>query len=36
MLRMFIKKRIQSEGDSFLYDEEQPDTIVTLDILYVD
>ena len=30
------KKRIQSEADSFLNQEEQPDTIFAQDILYVD
>ena len=30
------KKRIQSEADSFLNQEEKPDTIVAQDILYVD
>ena len=30
------KKRIQSEADSFLNQEEQPDTIFAHDILYVD
>ena len=30
------KKRIQSEADSFFNQEEQPDTIFTQDILYVD
>lgn len=30
------KKRVQSEADSFLNQEEQPDTIVAQDILYVD
>ena len=30
------KKRIQSEADSFFNQEEQPDTIVAQDILYVD
>ena len=30
------KKRIQSEADSFLKQEEQPDTIYVQDILYVD
>ena len=30
------KKRIQSEADSFLNQEEKPDTIVLQDILYVD
>ena len=30
------KKRIQSEADSFLNQEEQPDTIIAQDILYVD
>ena len=30
------KKRIQSEADSFINQEEQPDTIVSQDILYVD
>ena len=30
------KKRIQIEADSFLNQEDQPDTIVSQDILYVD
>ena len=30
------KKRIQSEADSFLNQEDQPDTIFAQDILYVD
>ena len=30
------KKRIQSEADSFINQEEKPDTIVAQDILYVD
>ena len=30
------KKRIQSEADSFLNQEEKPDTIVAQDILYID
>ena len=30
------KKRIQIEADSFINQEEQPDTIVSQDILYVD
>ncbi len=30
------KRRIQSEADSFLNQEEQPDTILAQDILYVD
>ena len=30
------KKRIKSEADSFFNQEEQPDTIVAQDILYVD
>ena len=30
------KKRIQSEADSFLDQEDQPDTIFAQDILYVD
>ena len=30
------KKRIQSEADSFFNQEDQPDTIVAQDILYVD
>ena len=30
------KKRIQSEADSFLNQEEQPDTIFIQDILFVD
>ena len=30
------KRRIQSEADSFLNQEEQPDTIFTQDILFVD
>ena len=30
------KKRIQSEADSFLNQEKEPDTIVAQDILYVD
>ena len=30
------KKRIQSEADSFLNQEEKPDTIVAQDILFVD
>ena len=30
------KKRIQSEADSFLNQEEQPDTIFAQDILFVD
>tara|TARA_B100000575_G_scaffold266964_1_gene244657 strand:+ start:932 stop:1111 length:180 start_codon:yes stop_codon:yes gene_type:complete len=30
------KKRIQIEADSFLNQEELPDTIVSQDILYVD
>ena len=32
----FYKRRIQSEADSFFNQEEQPDTIFTQDILYVD
>ena len=31
-----LKKRIQSKADSSLYHEEQPDSIVIQDILYVD
>ena len=30
------KKRIQSEADSFINQEEKPDTIVAQDILYAD
>ena len=30
------KKRIQSEADSFLNQENEPDTIVSQDILYID
>ncbi len=30
------KKRIQSEADSFFNQEDQPDTIVVQDILFVD
>ena len=30
------KRRIQSEADSFFNQEEQPDTIFTQDILFVD
>ena len=30
------KRRIQSEADSFLNQEEQPDTIFAQDILFVD
>ena len=30
------KKRIQSEADSFLNQEEKPDNIVAQDILYID
>ena len=30
------KRRIQSEADSFFYQEEQPDTIFAQDILFVD
>ena len=30
------KKRIQCEADSFLNQEEKPDTIVAQDILYID
>ena len=30
------RKRIQSEADSFLNQEEKPDTIVAQDILYID
>ena len=36
MYKMFIKKRIQSEVDSFFYQADQLDTIVVQDILYVD
>ena len=35
-VRDIYKKRIQIEADSFLNQEEQPDTIVSHDILYVD
>ena len=35
-LKDVYKKRIQSEADSFFNQEEQPDTIFTQDILYVD
>jgi len=35
-LKEVYKKRIQSEADSFFNQEEQPDTIFTQDILYVD
>ena len=34
--RDVYRKRIQSEANSFLDQEDQPDTIVSQDILYVD
>ncbi len=36
MLKMFIKKRIQSEAHSFLNQENKPVTIIAQDILYID